>query len=194
MPVAEPYIYLLDAKSNELVLKANSGLESESTGKSRYKIGEGLVGTVFEKPETVPDRVLRPESGSVNFSDPDKGSFGSFLAVPVRRGAEKIGVLAVQHQEQNFFDEIDTLAMRAIASQLAGAVGNARLLTGHANQVGSRLDADLILGTPGPLTGQVASYGFAFAPSTVFDKSHGLLVSVETESDSQYTSRSVCHT
>ena len=55
-------------------------------------------------------------------------SFDSFLAVPVHRGAEKIGVLVVQHQEQDYFDEIDVMAMRAISSQLAGAIGNASLL------------------------------------------------------------------
>lgn len=180
-------IYLFDAKSNELVLKANSGLESDPTGKARYKIGEGLIGLVFEKSETVPTNTPRLDSGLINFNDTDKGSLGSLLAVPVRRGAEKIGVLAVHHQEQDFFNEIDTLAMRAIASQLAGAVGNARLLTGHANQIGSRKDVDRILEISEPLTGQVASYGFAFAPATVFDKSQGLLVSVETGAEEQYT-------
>nr|MBC8247262.1 phosphoenolpyruvate--protein phosphotransferase [Deltaproteobacteria bacterium] len=39
----------------------------------------------------------------------------------------------------------------------------------------------------GPLKGQVASYGFAFAPATVFDKSHGLLVSAGIDTKSEYT-------
>lgn len=178
---------MLDARSNELVLKANSGLKSKTTVKARYNNGEKLIGAVSEKTKTLLDSIPRREYGFINFSDPDKRSLGSFLAVPVRRGAEKIGVLAVHHQEQNFFDEIDALAMRAIASQLAGAVGNARLLTGHAAQAGSKQDADRFLEPSGSFTGQVASFGFAFAPAMVFDKSHGLLVSVETGAESRYT-------
>ncbi len=180
-------IYLLDEKSSELVLRASAGLESESTGKSRFKIGEGIVGRVYETLETVIENRAGIEFSPSDISNSNKDVFESFLAVPVKRGAEKIGVLAVRHQKQNFFSEIDALATRAIASQLAGAVGNARLLTGYANQIGSRLDVDRILEISEPLTGQVASYGFAFAPTTVFDKSHGLLVSVETDSEEQYT-------
>ena len=46
----------------------------------------------------------------------------------MQRDEEKIGVLVVQQQEQDYFDEIDVMAMRAISSQLAGVIGNARLL------------------------------------------------------------------
>jgi phosphotransferase system enzyme I (PtsP) len=107
--------------------------------------------------------------------------------VPIRRGAEKIGVLVVQHQERDYFDEIDVMAMRAIASQLAGAVGNARLLIGHTGQAPDKQYSDRVFTTPVLLQGQVASYGSAFAPATVFDKSHGALVSVEMDINCEYS-------
>ena len=93
----------------------------------------------------------------------------------------------VQHQERDYFTEIDVMAMRAIASQLAGAVGNARLLMGHTGQAIDKQYANRLLETAGPLKGRVASYGDAFAPATVFNKSHGRLVAAGMETISEYT-------
>jgi phosphotransferase system enzyme I (PtsP) len=180
-------IYLLDEGSNELVLKATVGLNPEAVGKIRLKIGEGLVGMTLEKLEPVKEGLARRHPRFKYFIEAGEDSFDSFLAVPLRRGAEKIGVLVAQHQEQNYFDEIDVLAMRAIASQLAGAVGNARLLIGHTGQALEKQYTNQVFETLGPLKGQVASHGFAFAPAIVFDKSHGHLVLSETDNNSEYT-------
>lgn len=180
-------IYLLDEKSNELILKATIGLHPDAIGKIRLKIGEGLVGTTLEKLKPVKEGLASRHPRFKYFSEACEDSFDSFLAVPVQRGVEKIGVLVVQHQERNYFDEIDVLAMRAIASQLAGAVGNARLLIGDTGQAIDRQYANRVFEMLGPLKGQVASYGCAFAPATVFDKSHGLLVSAEIDTNSEYT-------
>ncbi|NNL77479.1 MAG: GAF domain-containing protein, partial [Desulfobacterales bacterium] len=180
-------LYLLDEKSNELILKATVGLNPEAIAKIRLKIGEGLVGRTLEKLKPLKVGIASRHPKFKFFSEAYEDSFDSFLAVPVRRGAEKIGVLVVQHEEQDYFDELDVMAMRAIASQLAGAVGNARLLIGDTGQAIDRQYADRAIEMRGPLKGQVASYGCAFAPATVFDKSHGLLVSVEIDTNSDYT-------
>jgi phosphotransferase system enzyme I (PtsP) len=111
----------------------------------------------------------------------------SLLAVPVCRGAEKIGVLVVEHQRRNFFDEIDVLAMRAIASQLAGAVGNARFLIGTSGHRAEQVDILPLLESSEPLMGQVASYGYAFAPAAVYDQRRDLLEAAEAGSDSKYS-------
>jgi len=180
-------IYLLDERSNELVLKATVGLNPEAIGKIRLKIGEGLVGATLEKLGPVKEGLASRHPRFKYFSVACEDSFDSFLAVPVLRGAERIGVLVVQHQEQNHFDEIDVMAMRAIASQLAGAIGNARLLIGHTGQAKDMRYANRTFETLGLIKGQVASYGFAFAPATVFDKSHAELVSIEIDTHSGYS-------
>jgi len=180
-------IYLLDEKSNELILKATVGLNPEAVGKIRLKIGEGLVGTTLEKLEPVKEGLASCHPRFKYFSEACEDSLDSFLAVPVRRGAEKIGVLVVQHQVRDYFDENDVLAMRAIASQLAGAVGNARLLIGHTGQALNKEYANRVFKTLGLLKGQVASHGFAFAPATVYDKSHGQLVSTALDTNSGLT-------
>jgi phosphotransferase system, enzyme I, PtsP len=180
-------IYLLDEKSNELILKATVGLNPEAIGKIRLKIGEGLVGTTLEKLKPLKEGHASSHPKFKYFSAACEDSFDSFLAVPVRRGAEKIGVLVIQHQEKDYFDKIDVMAMRAIASQLAGAIGNARFLIGDTAQPIDIPHANRIFEIPENLKGHVASYGCAFAPATVFDKSHGLLVSAEANTNSEYT-------
>ena len=180
-------IYLLDERSNELILQATVGLNPEATGRIRLKIGEGLVGTTLEELKPMNEGFARRHPRFKYFSEAGEDDFDSFLAVPIQRGVEKIGVLVVQHQERDYFDEIDVMAMRTIASQLAGAVGNARLLIGDTGRAIDRQDANRVFGVPGPLKGQAASFGYAFAPATVFDKSQGLMVFDETDINSEYT-------
>ncbi len=180
-------IYLFDEKSKELILKATVGLNSEAIGKIRLKIGEGLVGTTFEKLEPVKEGLASRHPRFKYLSEACEDSFDSFLAVPVQRGAEKIGVLVVQHQDRNYFDEIDVMAMRAIASQLAGAVGNARLLIGDTSRAIDGQSANQVVKMLGPFKGQVASSGCAVAPVTVFDKSHGLLVLADIDASVEFS-------
>jgi phosphotransferase system enzyme I (PtsP) len=180
-------IYLLDESSRELVLKATVGLHPEAVGKVRLKIGEGLVGMTLENCMTVNEGFATQHPKFKYFPEAGEDSFDSFLAVPVHRGDEKIGVLAVRHRVRDYFDEIDVLAMRAIASQLAGAVGNARMLIGNTGQAADRQLVNRLFEMSGPLNGQIASFGYAFAPAYVFDKSHGRLVSNEIDTDSEYS-------
>ena len=180
-------LYLLDEKSNELTLKATVGLNPGALGKIRLKIGEGLVGAALEKLKPVNEGLASRHSGFKFIREADEDTFDSFLAVPVQRGDEKIGVLVVQHQEMDYFDEIDVIALRTIASQLAGAVGNARLLIVGTGQGKSRQYTNRIFEMTGPLKGQVASYGSVFAPVIVFDKSQKRLASVEIDTNSEYS-------
>ena len=168
-------IYLFDENSGYLVLQATVGLNPKAVGRIRMKPGEGLVGTTFEH-----QRPLREASASCNplfkyFEEADEDRFESFLSVPMQRGAQKIGVLVVQHEDGDYFDEMDAMALRAAASQLAGAVENARLLMDLFEATGK---------APAPSTetlqfikGKTASGGNAFAPITQFKKSHGALLS-----------------
>jgi len=180
-------IYLLDEKSNELILKAAVGLNPEAIGKIRLKIGEGLVGSALEKSKPVKEGLASRHPRFKYLSEAFGDCFDSFLAVPVQIGAEKIGVLVVQHQERNHFDDIDVMAMRAISSQLAGAIGNARLLMEHNQQRAQKTSTYQISTRLRMIEGQVASPGYAFAPATMFDKSHGALVSVEIDTETKYS-------
>jgi len=180
-------LYLLDEKSNELILKAAVGLNREDVDKIRLEIGQGLVGTTLEKLKPVKVGLASRHPIFKYLREAQEDSFDSFLSVPVQRGEEKIGVLVVQHQEQDYFDEIDVMAMRAISSQLAGAIGNARLLMEQYQQRAQRNSNYQIWPRLRMIEGQVASPGYAFALATLFDKSHGALVSVEIDTETKYS-------
>jgi phosphotransferase system enzyme I (PtsP) len=180
-------IYLFDEKSEELVLKATIGLNPHAIDQIRMKIGEGLVGTTLEKLEPVNEGYASRHPKFKYFKEAGEDPFESFLAVPILRGVEKIGVLVVRHEKRNYFDDIDVMAMRAIASQLAGAIGNARLLIDDKRHREERSKDKHILKQLRFIKGEVASPGHAFAPATVYDKSHGALISVGIDNSSKYS-------
>jgi phosphotransferase system enzyme I (PtsP) len=180
-------IYLFDDVSRELVLEATIGLNPEAIGQIRMKIGEGLVGTVFEQLKPLNEGYASGHSKFKYFKEAREDPFDSFLAVPILRGEEKIGVLVVQHRMRNYFDGLDVMAMRAIASQLAGAVGNARLLVGHTRPREERPTGRRFPKHLEHVTGVIVSHGCTFAPATTFDKRKSTLDSMTIDLNSAYT-------
>lgn len=180
-------IYLLDENSEELFLKATIGLNPEAVGQIRMKIGEGLVGATLQKLKPMREGSAGRHPKFNYFKEAQEDPFDSFLSMPVQRGEEKIGVLVVQHQKRDYFDEVDVMALRAISSQLAGVIGNARLLMEQNQQRAQKTSNYQISPRLRMIKGQVASPGYAFAPATMFDKSHGALVSVEIDTETKYS-------
>jgi len=121
-------IYLYDEAEEKLVLRATRGLNPDSVGRVRLRIGEGLTGLSLEQRRPV--RVDRAEEHPSFKVVPElkEEEYQSFLAVPIRRGLVRIGVIALQHRRAGYFSEHDAKALRAIASQLAATLENASLL------------------------------------------------------------------
>ena len=99
-----------------LELSATEGLNPASVGRTRLRVGEGIVGlcaaqgAVMNLPDAQnhPAFAYRPETG--------EEPFASMLAVPVRRSGRVLGVLAVQCRTPRHFvaqevDELETVAM-----------------------------------------------------------------------------------
>ncbi|MFL5254127.1 MAG: putative PEP-binding protein [Rhodopila sp.] len=99
-----------------LELAATEGLNPDAIGRTRLRVGEGIVGlcaatgTVMNLPDAQnhPAFAYRPETG--------EEMFASMLAVPVRRAGRVLGVLAVQNRAPRHFtaeevDELETVAM-----------------------------------------------------------------------------------
>lgn len=120
-------VYLYDEAAGELVLKANQGL-SNAEERVRLKLGEGLVGRALQE--------LRPIRESNALRSPyfrlipgiNEERYTAFLAVPILRGITRIGVLVAQDPVEDYFDENDTKALQAIASQLASTIENFKLI------------------------------------------------------------------
>ncbi|GBC63216.1 phosphoenolpyruvate--protein phosphotransferase [Desulfonema ishimotonii] len=180
-------IYLHDENSGELVLKSTLGLNQGAVGVIRMKPGEGLVGTTFEQL-----RPIRESFASCNplfkyFEEADEDRFESFLAVPIQRGVQKIGVMVVQHEKTDYFTEADVMALRASASQLASAIENARLLMDLYEATGKSPEEIRILENLRFIRGKTASDGYAVGPATIFRKSHGALLSGRSDGCTLYT-------
>ncbi|MBM4092839.1 MAG: phosphoenolpyruvate--protein phosphotransferase [Planctomycetes bacterium] len=121
-------IYLLENGSQDLVLRANVGLNPDCLGKTRLKEGEGLVGTTLRERHAILDNHASHNPRYKYFPDIGEEQYDSFLSVPIVRESENIGVLTVQREEQNHFSEDDLNAMRVVSCQLAGCIASARAL------------------------------------------------------------------
>jgi phosphotransferase system enzyme I (PtsP) len=179
-------IYLYDENCGELFLKATIGLNPEAVNRIRMKPGEGLVGTSFQRLEPICEASASSNPNFRLFKEADEERFESFLAVPIRRGIGRIGVLVLQHEKTGYFEDIDIMALKAIASQLAGAIENARLLINldlsECEPAHGKIPEDLYF-----IKGESASAGFALAAATVVKKSHGILMSSDLAPDINYS-------
>lgn len=179
-------IYLFDDSSRELVLKATIGLNPEAVNQIRMRPGEGLVGYTLIKQQPIREGSAGRNPQFKYFEESGEDRFESFLSVPISRGVESIGVLVVQHEKRDYFDEMDVMALRAAASQLAGAIENARLLISM-NAAPSQCASPSVLEQLKFVRGESAGGGYAMAPSTIFGKSHAWLLSEPSEDESIYT-------
>lgn len=144
-------IYLYEEETEVLTLAATQGLNKEGVGKVSLKLGEGIVGAALKE--------LRPiceGHGSLNpnFKRIDgifEENYEAFLAVPILlRGVMRVGVLVAQDPQPNYFHENDIKALKAISSQLAVVIENAKLLM-------SLHEAEKRIGDKAPSSGETAS-------------------------------------
>jgi len=102
-----------------LELAATEGLNADAVGRTRLRVGEGIVGlcaatgTVMNMPDAQnhPAFAYRPETG--------EEPFASLLAVPVRRTGRTLGVLVVQNRTPRNFTELEVDDLETVAMLLA---------------------------------------------------------------------------
>jgi phosphotransferase system, enzyme I, PtsP len=99
-----------------LELVATVGLNEAAVGRTRLRVGEGIVGLVAATgvPLNLPDAQNHP--AFAYRSETGEEPFASMLAVPVRRAGQMRGVLAVQNRAPRLFardevEELETVAM-----------------------------------------------------------------------------------
>lgn len=165
-------IYIYDDEEQRLVLKATTGLNTAAVGRISMDLGEGLTGLALKelRPIYVCNASAHPNYKF--FSGLQEEEYETFLAVPITRGIQRIGVLVLQRKERMEFAENELLACKAVASQLANIIENAKfLMTIHLPQApqpdgsGKGISEDLKF-----IHGRIASGGFAYAKARVVDK------------------------
>jgi PAS domain S-box-containing protein len=120
-------IFILDSSRTVLQMRAKAGeyvaLYDED---HRLDLGEGIVGTAAAQDEIllVPDVTL--DSRYIN-RYPDVINSRSELAIPIRVGGRVLGVLDIQSERVNAFDEHDSIVMETLVDQIAASIEHARL-------------------------------------------------------------------
>ncbi len=165
-------IYVYAESTQELVLRATVGLDTGSTDGVRLSLGEGLVGAVLERSCPILDNHASSNPQYRFFPGIGEEQYDSFLAVPLLKGTEKIGVLAVQREERNHFRDDDMTALRVVACQLVNCIENAQALlelssAEHGECVPLPLQTSLI-------RGKVVSPGNGVGPARVLRTSRSL--------------------
>lgn len=121
-------IYLYQPETQDLVLRANQGLNPDLVGRLRLKIGEGVTGMTLKEMRPICEARATDNPHYKHVPGSREEQFVSFLAVPILRKMNPVGVIAVQDPQWNYFTPNDVQALQVIASQLAGVIENAHLL------------------------------------------------------------------
>lgn len=179
-------VYLYQEDRNELVLRATKGLKAESVNTVRLKLGEGLTGLSLKEMRPVYEKVARDNPRFKPVPGISEEKYDAFLAVPIVRGILKIGVLVIQREKSREFKDKDIATLKAVASQLANLLENARLLMSV--QMYTAVSEKKVTRLPKLLKGKVASEGFALGPSKVINRGR-LLENLENLKikDDEYT-------
>jgi len=160
-------LYLFDDDTQMLKLKASKGLRTGSLGKVRLKPGEGLAGIAFKEMRAVceKDTTRRPGFRPIPGSLEEK--YCSFLAIPILRGTNRIGVIMLQSVKRDYFSDEDVNILTAITSPLVTTIEMAKLLFSfdhpQTNPVVESKPTQLKV-----VQGRIGAEGFAFGYSVVF--------------------------
>ncbi len=169
-------IYIYDSPAETLTLKATIGLNQDLVDTVALKLGEGLSGMVMQdlKPVNLTNCSLHPNYRF--FPGLLEENYEAFLAVPIQRGKERIGVLVVQRKNEHPFSPEDEIALRAVGNQLAAMIEYTRLLMKSAASPQTQGDthpavSEASIPCPLFIKGKSGSKGFTFAP-VIMDEKH----------------------
>jgi phosphotransferase system enzyme I (PtsP) len=184
-------IYLYDEHKEVLTLAATQGLRAEAVGKVTLGLGEGIVGTAMKELRPICEGHGSKNPNFKGIEGIEEEKYEAFLAVPILlRGVMRVGVLVTQDPQPNYFHQNDVKALRAIASQLAVVIENAKLLM-SLHEAESKLatpQPEPMAETPAFVKGVTASSGIVKGTAFVLD-GHGydVLTAPADDDESPYT-------
>jgi GAF domain-containing protein len=122
-------IFLIDGSHEYAILQAanSTGGQQMLQRNHRLKLGTGVVG--YSAQTGVPRIALDVGADAVYFNNPDLPETRSEVALPMKARGETIGILDVQSKQSGAFTSEDLQILTTLASQVAIALENARLLT-----------------------------------------------------------------
>lgn len=121
-------VYLYDSDAGDLILRATKGLAPDSPGRVSLALGEGITGTALKELRPIREERAKQNPNFKAIPGINEEGYESFLAVPIKKGVNRIGVIVLQHRKAAYFDRQDVRAVQAIAGQLAATLENAEIL------------------------------------------------------------------
>ncbi len=96
-------ITLLDRNSGEIFIEAALGLSATEQERGRYKLGEGITGTVVQNGEPIVIPKISEDPRFLNRTGARNTATGpiSFICVPIKIGNETIGAFSVDSTHSN---------------------------------------------------------------------------------------------
>jgi phosphotransferase system enzyme I (PtsP) len=139
-----------------LELAATQGLSQEAVGRTRLRVGEGIVGlcAASAKVLNLPDAQNHP--GFAYRPETNEEKYASLLAVPVRRAGRTLGVLAVQTRDPRHFSDDEIEVLETVAMLLAELLPSLGAADGSEEGLGSTV--------PRNFTGTSLVGGLAIGP------------------------------
>jgi phosphotransferase system enzyme I (PtsP) len=163
-------IYMLNSAKNELRMVANVGLNPASVGSVHLHVGEGLTGLALRelRPICVGRASQHPAFKYIPGIQEEK--LEAFLAVPLFRGLDRVGVLVLQHRTRDYFNPDDVKALRAIAAQLAHTIESANMLLSMRQQEAEPVLSKRSLSGVSFLRAKASTSGIAFGKAAVMNE------------------------
>ena len=121
-------VYLLDDRTERLVLMATEGLNASAIGVVSLAFDEGLVGlcATREEPINLQDAPRHPRYRY--FPETGEEHYNAFVAVPIMNRRKVLGVLVVQQRTNRRFDEGEVAFLVTLSAQLSGVVAHAKVM------------------------------------------------------------------
>lgn len=122
-------IFLLDEEQDTLRLVLHRGEAAEAFwARSRFKLGEGVVGRAAAQQETMTGEARSKEIGDIRPAVV-KAGFRQFVCLPLTSGDKTIGVLSTAKRGNEPFDDRSIQLLDAVGNWAGLAIENSRLHT-----------------------------------------------------------------
>ena len=121
-------IYIYDAIRGTVVMAATHGLRQEAVGTISLSLDEGVTGRALKELRPIKESTRSKHRLFKFVEGIDEDKYQSILAVPILRGLTRVGVMVIQDEDPDHFDDTDVQALRAIAGQLAQVIDDTRAL------------------------------------------------------------------
>ena len=121
-------LYLYDEESNSIAMRAAFGFPMFGKAAVVVKLGEGLTGRALAERRPIYTEMASSMRGYVSHPNFPDGDVQTFLGIPLLRGRERIGVVALYRRTGHPFLAEEISAARLKVSAMADAIQNAGAL------------------------------------------------------------------